>query len=765
MLYFFLVLLLAGALLAPLLFRVFKRFTGILLALIPLAFFLWACFQFGVIKDGGIIKDTYELIPQLGINLNFSLDALSLIFTLIICFIGALIFIYSVPYFHGSKELAHFLPILIFFSAAMLGLVLADDLILLFICWELTSISSFLLIGFEHEKEEAREAAWQALIITAAGGLGILAGFIILGNISGTFIISEIITSPELSQDPLFIPAMVLILFGAFTKSAQYPFHSWLPAAMTAPTPVSAYLHSAAMVQAGVYLLFRVHPLFHSSSAWTWLLMLFGGVSMVLAGLKAVGQKDLKKILAFATISALGLIIFLIGLGTKKALEAAILFMILHAAYKGGLFMVAGIIDKKVHTRDIRHLSGIFSFMPVVAVGAVLLAASNAGIIPFMGYLGKEVIYKGTIESEGPTLFTLSAFLANTGIVATAFMVGFKPFFGKKPEAHVDLKISPDLYLPPLLLGLFGLFAGIFPVFTSENLLNPVVVSLTGHQMEEHLKLWHGFTTSFILSTITVITGVIAYFFRRYFTKVDEWIVSFKLLDTSYLYDKAIAGLLRYAEIQMRWLQHGYLRWYIFIAVGFVLILGIPAVFKVPVSKAFSFSFSEHYYIYATALFTFVSGIVSIKSKSFLRSIAALGGVGLSIALIFAFLGAPDLAITQFAVETLIVVFYVLVIYRLPELRVFTNKKIRHLDIIISILAGLFVTLVLLFVNYSAAEVTDSQFYLEKTYLETHSRNIVNVILTDFRAMDTLAETLVLATAGFGVYTLLRLRITKKDQL
>lgn len=760
MLYFFLVLFLVIALVSPLLFRLLRRFTG-LLAILPASFFVWSVFQIEKIQTGEIIKNVYWLIPQLQIGLNFSLDGLSLIFVLIISFIGALVLIYSVPYFRASRELARFLPLLIFFSAAMLGIVMANDLITLFICWELTSISSYFLIAFEHEEKEAREAAWKALIVTAAGGLGLLAGFLILGNISGTFAIDAIVNSPALLRNGMVIPALLLILFGAFTKSAQYPFHSWLPSAMTAPTPVSAYLHSAAMVQAGVYLLFRIYPLFHATAVWMILLMIFGGASMILAGFKAIGQKDLKKILAYATISALGLIIFLIGVGTEKALEAAIIFMILHAAYKGGLFLVAGILDKKLHTRDIRKLSGLFRFMPVTAIAAILLAASNAGLPPFLGFIGKELIYKSTVEYSNSVIFTTCTFLANIGIIATAFMAGFNPFFGKQGKVEAEFKIAADFYLPPLILGAIGLVAGILPAFTTKFLLDPVLLALTGSTSQEPLKLWHGFNTILAISIITIVAGIVAYYLRDKFSAIDTWITNIRWLNTNYLYEKTFAGLFKVAELQTRFFMHGYLKWYVFIAIAFLLLLSLPAIFQVPFT--IQFTIDRHYYISLIALLAIVSGVVSITSKTMLMSIAALGGVGFSIALIFVLLGAPDLAITLFAVETLTVLLFVFVVYKLPRPTVFSGKKMIVADILISIMAGTMITMLILFTHDMLARAEIRDFFLVNSYKLAHGKNVVNVILTDFRAMDTLGETVVLATAGLGVYTLLKVAVRKRS--
>jgi multicomponent Na+:H+ antiporter subunit A len=435
------------ALLAPLIQRVARSATGWLLALLPLSLTIFFLSSGAAVLERGRLVSGVAWSPELGVSMSFALDGLSLLFALLICGIGALVLVYAGGYLAGHPQLGRFYAFLLLFMGAMLGLVLADNLLVLFVFWELTSISSFLLIGFNHERPEARAAARQALLITGGGGLALLAGLILLGFAGGSFELSELLARGALMDGhPLYGAVLVLVLAGAFTKSAQFPFHFWLPSAMEAPTPVSAYLHSATMVKAGIYLLARLNPLLGGTDAWLFSLGGVGGATMLVGGILALYQTDLKRILAYTTVSALGILVLLLGIGTEEAIIAAMAFLLAHGLYKGALFMIAGIVDHETGVRNVEKLGGLWRSMPITAGVAVLAALSLAGFGPVFSFIAKELLFETALHAErfgalliGTTVAASAVFVAE-GLIITA-----RPFFGPTQSLKLVHEPMPSL--------------------------------------------------------------------------------------------------------------------------------------------------------------------------------------------------------------------------------------------------------------------------------------------------------------------------------
>nr|MBA2432325.1 Na(+)/H(+) antiporter subunit A [Chthoniobacterales bacterium] len=442
------------AALAPTLHRFLRGATGWVLALLPLGLSLWFWTLLPQVADGAIVE-SIPWVPSLGLALAFRIDGLSLLFLLLIAAIGALILVYAGGYLHGHRHEGRFFGFILFFMGSMLGLVASENLIVMFVFWELTSLASYLLIGFDHEQPKARASALQALLITGGGGLALLAGFILLGQVGGSYSFSELLQNGDaVREHTLYLPILLLVLAGALTKSAQMPFHFWLPSAMAAPTPVSAYLHSATMVKAGVFLLARMNPLLGETVPWHNILTIVGVITMLGGALLALPQTDLKLLLAYSTVSALGALVLLLGIGTRLAMEAAIVYLFVHALYKAALFMVAGAIDHEAGTRDVRSLSGLIRIMPITAVAAGLAALSMSGFPPLLGFIGKELLYEAKVQSADiGLLVTGMGVLANVAMVAVALLVGFTPFHGilRKPGARGH-EPSLALWLGPATL-------------------------------------------------------------------------------------------------------------------------------------------------------------------------------------------------------------------------------------------------------------------------------------------------------------------------
>ena len=697
--------------------------------------------------------------PSLGVNLSLTLDGLSLLFVLLISGIGALVLIYAGGYMAGRPNLGRFFFLLLLFLVSMLGLVLADNLLLLYVFWELTSLSSYFLIGFDSDRASARSAALQALLVTGGGGLALLAGVILLGQAGGSLEVSVLVDQADsLRAHPLYTPALVLILLGAFTKSAQFPFHFWLPSAMEAPTPVSAYLHSATMVKAGVYLLARLNPALGGTDIWLLSVTAAGGVTMLVAAWMALTQTDLKKILAYSTVSSLGTLMLLLGLGGPLAIPAAMTYLLGHALFKGALFFVAGAVDHETGTRDLNHLSGLGRAMPITALAAGVAALSMAGLPPLFGFIAKELSYEATLHATAAAWVTAAAVAANILLVAAAALVGFRPFLGKALPTPKPAHEAPfSMLLGPLALAGLSVAFGLWPGWVANGLVSAASASVLGTPVELHLALWHGPNPALWLSVFTLAGGVGVYLGRGVIRNLATWGAKAARWGPAGWYELALKGLNGLALGQTRLLQSGYLRYYLMITMAATVGLAGYALFgRGPWEASFDWADLR---IYEAGLVTLMllAILAALLMKARLAAIAALGVVGYSVALLFVLFGAPDLAMTQFLVETLTVILFVLVFYHLPEPRPVADPMARFRDAVLAVIVGGLMTSLVL-VGTPEQYPSISAYFEEHSVTQGHGRNIVNVILVDFRALDTLGEITVLSVAAVGVFALLKLR-------
>ncbi len=750
------------AMLVPRLMPLLGDRIGWCLAILPATLFVYFLGFWPAVTGGQTVLHHYDWIPSLGINLNFMLDGLSLMFALLITGIGTFIFIYAGRYLQGHKDIHKLLMYLLAFMGAMLGLVLSSNLISLFVFWELTSFTSYLLIGFNHEQEKARKAALQGFFITAGGGLALMAGLILLGHLGGSFELHELLTQgTDIQQQPLFLAMMVLILLGTFTKSAQTPFHFWLPNAMAAPTPVSAYLHSATMVKAGVYLMARLQPMMAGNEAWMLTLSLFGGVTMTVGALMAVCSTDLKRILAFSTVMALGTLTMLIGIGTPHALEAAMVFLLAHALYKGALFMAAGTLDHETGTKDVRELSGLRSAMPQTALFITLAALSLAGIPPLFGFIAKELMFESALGATwlAPLLTALSVITA-IGIVAAAALVAIKPFYGTlKPTPKTPHEAPLSMRLGFSVLASLGLLLGVLPGL-AEPLLQAAVTAIAGAPAAKlDLALWHGINVPLLLSALALVGGGLLY---RYWERLRNPLAA-AMHPLAYGpergYERMMDGLVWLARGQTRVLQNGYMTNYILTILVTIIALLAYAFWS---EDAFVYSLSfegVHFYEVVISLLMLVAVVYASATHLRLGAVAAIGVLGFAMAMIYVFFSAPDLAITQVLIETLTVILLVLVLFRLPGFQDLSSPLVRLRDATVAGAFGVLVTMMVLTVNQSSLPGEGITAYLvENSYTVAHGRNIVNVILVDFRALDTLGEIFVLALAAIGVNAMIRFR-------
>ncbi len=748
--------------------RFFKGKLSILASLIPLGLFVYF-FQFvNRIANGEVITRSYEWVPSFGVNLVFKLDGLSLLFTLMITGIGFLVFAYTSSYLKGHKYLDRFYGYLAAFMGAMLGLVLSDNMISLFTFWELTSISSFFLIGFKNTSRPSRKSAMMALGITGIGGLLLLAASLLFNNITGTYSISEMLSMSEAIKGNQYYWLGVVLIFGAaFTKSAQFPFHFWLPGAMKAPTPVSTYLHSATMVKAGIYLLMRFTPVLGGEDIWNTTLIIVGGITMLYSAVHTVFRTDLKGILAYSTISALGILVFLIGLGTEEAYVAAAVFIIVHALYKATLFLVTGIIDHQAHTRDVTKLAGLNKVMLPVGIAAILAAISSGGIPPSIGFVGKELIYDATSHSELVVILLITAIvLTKIFLLYAGFVAGIKPFTGKLPEGISEARMPNFvMWAPPLLLGTLGILFGLMPFLVEGPIVKPLVAALGENPEEIHLRLWHGFNMVLVLSAITIGVGTALYFILKPSYKLESAIGKLEFISPESILKKFMAGFKWASSYWTRFFQNGYLRNYVSMIILFtVLMVGYVMLgktrFVIDYNSLTKLTISE----IIVALVLIAGVCYTIFTRSRLAAVVAMGVIGWSICLIFVFYSAPDLAMTQFSIDTLTVILFVLVLYKLPKYLNLSDVKIRIRDGILSAIFGIIIAALALQVLAEPVNNEIGNYYADNAYLEAHGKNVVNVILVDFRGADTMIEISVLSIAAIGVFGLMKLRLKMSDR-
>ena len=734
---------------------------GYLPALLAAGIFAGLATLIAPVAAGGTPRIAWEWAPGLGVRLAFVADGLSLAFALLISGIGALVLLYANAYLAGHPHWGRFAGYLFAFMLAMLGIVLADDLISLFVFWEATTITSYLLIGFDHASEKSRRSALQALLVTGAGALALLAGIILIYLATGTLSITEI-NAMGLQDHALYGPILILVLLGAFTKSAQVPFHFWLPNAMAAPTPVSAFLHSATMVKGGVFLLARLHPSLSGTDAWLWTLTLFGGATAVFASLVSLRQTDLKQTLAYTTLMALGTLTLLLGQSEPYAITAFATFLVVHSLYKAALFLAVGCVDHGTGTRDARILGGLARAMPVTALAAGLAALSMAGLPPFLGFIAKELMYAGTLAAEpGPWLVGGALLAANALMFAVAGIVAFRPFWrpagGEMPHAPHEAPWA--MLAGPVVLALLGAGFGIAPWLVEGRLVGPAVAAVSGGALEpKGLHLWAGINLPLILSLATFALGLAIYLGRgRLAAALDRASV----MDFDAGWDRVLDGLRALAAWQTRLLQGGVLRTYLrTVFATLLLALGATALARGlgPLDLSLADGGERQLKHYAVIALVVAGTGVTVATRSRIASVAALGAVGIGVALVFIMYGAPDVAITQLLVETLIVVLVAVVMLRLPHLTLEGVSEWRPLDAAIALATGAAVTAVILAMLATPLDMRLTEFFEAASWTEAYGRNVVNVILVDFRALDTFGEIAVVAVAAFGAYALLRTR-------
>ena len=733
-----------------------NRARAILLTTLPIALTAYFTYVWWLVATTGPFSVTTAWAPSLGLSLSFHFDGLSTLFAVMITGIGTLIVPYSATYLGAHPHAGRFYVTLFAFMGSMLGVVLSDNVLVLFVFWELTGFTSYLLIGFDHARREARRAALQALLVTAGGGLALLAAGVLLAQVSGTTRISEwFATGDMFVTHPMYGAIVGLVLLAAFTKSAQFPFHFWLPNAMQAPTPVSAYLHSATMVKAGIYLVARLTPVLGGSALWTGAIVLAGTLTMLGGAYRAVRETDLKRILAYSTISALGALMLMLGIGTAQALTAALIHLIAHAFYKGALFLVAGAVEHGTGTRDVLELGGLRRVMPLTALAAGLAAVSMVGVPLSLGFIAKEQFYEGVIAYGGwggaSWILIAAAVFVNALLGAAGLLAGACAFLGRfmaPADAH---EAPPAMWLGPLLLGVVGLAVGAMPALL-ETPVALATAAVTRQPAPAALSLWHGFTPTLALSALTL-AGSVGLFVSRNRIRDLAWPRGF---GTERLYTRTLTGLDAISRRAAPVLQSASLRSYALVVVLTSVVLvgtALAANRILPTPRRWT-PIQPHEGMIATLIIA--AAVSAAFARSNIAAVLSVGTVGYGVALLYALFGAPDLAMTQFAVETLTVVIFVLVFYQLRGgFGDLSGGLTKTRDALVATAAGALVTTLVLFIGASGTTSRLSGYFADAAPRLAHGRNVVNVILVDFRGFDTLGEITVLVTVAIGVGALL----------
>ncbi|MBK0062818.1 MULTISPECIES: monovalent cation/H+ antiporter subunit A [unclassified Acinetobacter] len=717
---------------------------------------------------GAAIQQSWDWLPQLGLNLSFRLDALGLVFSLLITGIGTLIYIYAYYYLSPRNSLAKLYMLLMVFMTAMLGISLSNNLILLLVFWELTSISSFLLVGYWSHYEAAQRGSRMALTITGMGGLAMLGGFILIGQMTGTYQIDQLVNMKDTIQShALFVPALLLILLGAFTKSAQFPFHFWLPNAMAAPTPVSAYLHSATMVKAGIFLLARLAPIFVGAALYHNIVTFVGLFTLCMAAFFAIFKEDLKGLLAYSTISHLGLIVCLLGIGSPLAVAAAIFHIINHATFKAALFMIAGIVDHETGTRDLRKLSGIWQLLPFTATLTMITAASMAGVPLTNGFISKEMFFTELVSSLNGGVLIFSVIVATlAGIFAVSYSIRmvhgvfFDGVVGDKVPNKNAHEPTLGMRLPATLLAILCILVGIIPALLVENIVNSATrASLAMPEfVGVHLAIWHGVNLPLIMSIIALIGGALFYFalakngrIRR--IDLDPYLGN---LQGKILFDKFLKYLLLGSRSIKRRTETGSLQLYLFLIVIFSAAIVVVPLFNQGLNTGSrELTHAPMIAIVLWLILFCACWMMLWFHHERIKAVLISGAIGLVVTMIFIGFSAPDLALTQITVDVVTTVLLLMSLSLLPQLTPYESKRSRRWrDAMIAIIGGLgigWIAWLILTRDHNSL----SWFFMQQSLPLGGGSNVVNVILVDFRGFDTFGEITVLGIAAIGALCLM----------
>ena len=756
---------LLGVLVPALTARRGRGFCSLATAVLPATALVMTLLNVPALLDGEQLRFSVTWMPELALNLAFRLDGLSLLFNLLILGIGLLIILYAHYYLDKDEPYGRFYAFLMLFMASMVGISMSDNLILLWLFWELTSLSSFLLIGYWSHQSDARKGARMALTVTGAGGLALLAGLLLLGDMAGSFNMGDVLASGEVILADSRYPLMLgLVLLGAFTKSAQFPFHFWLPHAMAAPTPVSAYLHSATMVKAGIFLMARLHPAIAGSELWSVVVSLVGIITMLYGAWFALMKTDLKGILAFSTVSHLGLITVLLGIGSPMAILAALFHILNHATFKAALFMSAGIIDHETGTRELKQLGGLKKAMPVTALLTTLAAASMAGVPLFNGFLSKEMFFTEALATPvlGGLSWLLPALATLGGILSVAYSlrlvhaVFFKPAREAPPKSPHE---PPHLMRFPVeILVALCVVVGLFPAFMATGLLELASQAVIGSPLDFHLAIWHGVNLPLIMSLLAFVVGIALYW--RY-GEVRRFTQQFAGVDARRVFERMLVSMGYRAEQLIAKLEGNSLQRYVgWLWLGALVMGGIGLVQITDLTGAAGNQELDGILILGAGMLMFGGVATAATHRYRLISLLMLSVVGLFVALTFARFSAPDLALTQLSVEVVTMILLMLALFFLPQKTPRESSPLRNVrDMLLAGTLGL----VIASLNYAVMTretLSISSFFVENSKPGGGGYNVVNVILVDFRGFDTLGEITVLAIAGLAIFKLLnRLRL------
>ncbi|WP_448663899.1 hydrogen gas-evolving membrane-bound hydrogenase subunit E [Sphingomonas sp. CJ20] len=754
---------LVGSLILPLVARVIGRGAGFVMALLPAGLLAAFVSMAPVVERGWVMGEGVRWAPAIGLDLTFRLDGFSFLFCLLVTSIGALVVIYAGGYLTGKPraERSRFFTLILLFQTAMLGTVLAENLLVLLLFWEATSILSFLLVGFDSRSARARRAALMAFQVTAFGGLMLLAAVLMIGHVAGTYSMAEAVRQADvIAASPWGGPIVACILIAAFTKSAQFPFHFWLPNAMQAPTPASAYLHSATMVKLGIYLLARFEPVFAATSWGRGVVVTVACLTMLVAALQALRAENFKSALAYSTIASLGILTLLVGLDGPAATVAMVGFLLAHALYKAALFFCAGVVLHTTGQQDLRSLGGLARMLPMTALACVGASLSMAGIPPFIGFISKEFLFEAQIESSWQLAPMAIAVIVNAAMVGVAGVVTLRPFFlGKRRRGAIRRPETFSLVMPPLLLAVAGLVISLDPEWITRVALRPAVAAVYGQAVEVDISVWHGVTPMLLLSIAVVSIGAMIVVFWR---PIHARLRGADRLDRFALervWEGGQRGLVAGSRVVTAWVQHGDLRRYLLAVVGGMALLiawsvvasgavpRLPALGEMRIAPAL------------VALMGLGGAIAATRATSLLAAMIATGLTGFAVALTFLMNGAPDLALTQFAVEALLVVLLTALLLAVPLASPVTRSRaMRTGDGIVAGAIALLLAVALLDMAAGAHSSAAAAFFARMSYVAAQGHNVVNVILVDFRAVDTLGETMVIAMAAVLARALLKNR-------